>query len=67
MRMWSDETGEPVTDPAELNRRTVDRCDGCSERREGILYHAAGATGRVCPVLFLCDECNSSESEVPAT
>jgi hypothetical protein len=59
--MWNDETGEPVSNPADLNRETEDRCDDCGKRAEGVLYHAAGATGRVCSVLFLCHACGGTK------
>jgi len=36
---------------------TTDTCDGCGEHAEGTMYHAEGATGRICPVLFLCFGC----------
>jgi hypothetical protein len=46
--------------PSELNYRTLDRCDTCEKRKLGTMYHARGATGRVCPVLFLCDICDNT-------
>lgn len=63
--MFHWETDEVIVDPKSLNYRTVAKCDGweCGERKEGIMFHAAGATGRVCPVLFLCDECNNIYSD----
>lgn len=57
--LWDDETGLPVKDPADLNRRTTDKCDSCGKVATGWLYHEAGATGRVCAVLFICDCCAS--------
>ena len=39
------------------NYRTTEKCDGCGTLLAGTMFHAAGATGRVCPVLFLCDAC----------
>ena len=56
-RMFDWVTGETVTNPADLDYRTTDKCDGCGEQKEGLMMHRAGATGRVCPVLFLCDDC----------
>lgn len=55
--LFHHETLEPVDWPADLDYRTEDTCDNCEEFGSGTMYHAAGATGRVCPVLFLCDEC----------
>jgi hypothetical protein len=53
------ETGQPVKNAEDENYRCVDNCDGCSETKvEGTMLHATGATGRVCPVLFLCDKCH---------
>lgn len=54
-------------DPADLNYETSDHCDSCNSnldmskpRKLGIMYHARGATGRVCPVLFICHDCDHS-------
>lgn len=50
---------QPVINAQDENYRTIDTCDSCKETKvTGIMLHAAGATGRVCPVLFLCDECH---------
>ena len=49
--------GAPVARAEDENYRTTDKCDGCGTRAAGTMFHAAGATGRVCPVLFLCDGC----------
>ena len=56
-KMFNWMNGEPVQKPSDLDYRTTDKCDGCNERKPGKMMHASGATGRVCPVLFLCDEC----------
>ena len=48
---------EPVARAEDENYRTVEKCDGCGTLAAGTMHHAAGATGRVCPVLFLCDAC----------
>lgn len=56
--MWHWETGEPVEDFTQYNYETEDFCDNCDKYRKGTMIHAPGATGRVCPVLFLCPECN---------
>jgi hypothetical protein len=61
--MWDDATGLPVANPSDLNYDTVDTCDQCGEVHAGWMYHAAGATGRVCPVLFLCHKCGGTEPE----
>lgn len=53
------ETGLPVINAQDENYRTIDTCDGCKKTKvTGTMLHAVGATGRVCPVLFLCDECH---------
>lgn len=58
-------TGAPVVNAQDENYRTRDTCDGCKAHAvQGTMLHAAGATGRVCPVLFLCDSCTLSD--VPA-
>jgi len=41
-----------------LNYETTDTCDGCGQKAEGVMFHARGATGRICPVLFLCHKCS---------
>ncbi len=51
------QTAAPVARAEEENYRTTETCDGCDKIADGTMYHAAGATGRVCPVLFLCDAC----------
>lgn len=57
--LFHHQTGEPVDDPHELDYQTIDKCDGCdAEQIMGTMFHAAGATGRVCPVLFLCFACS---------
>lgn len=55
--MWDDETGKPITNPSDLDYRKVDICDYCKTNGPGWMYHAAGATGRVCAVLFIGDCC----------
>lgn len=58
-------TGAPVVNAQDENYRTRDNCDGCRAHAvQGTMLHAAGATGRVCPVLFLCDACLAPD--VPA-
>lgn len=57
MHMYND-----AVTPDSLNYRTVDKCDGCGETAEGTMLHAKGATGRICPVLFLCDKCMKGEA-----
>lgn len=54
---------EPVENPADYNYITTDKCDGCGEEKRGIMMHSAGATGRVCPVLFLCEPCAGEKLE----
>ena len=49
----------------EYNYTCVDVCDGCGERKEGTMMHAADALGIPTPVLFLCPECQHTE-EKPA-
>ena len=51
------QTGAPVAHAQDHNYRALDTCDGCKALAHGVMLHAAGATGRVCPVLFLCDAC----------
>jgi len=52
------DTGAPVVNAQDENYRTRDNCDGCRAHAvHGTMLHATGATGRVCPVLFLCDAC----------
>ena len=50
-------TGAPVARAEDENYTCIDTCDGCEEHAQGTMFHAAGATGRVCPVLFLCNTC----------
>ena len=54
---YHGDTGAHVASSQSENYRTLDTCDGCKAHAEGIMLHATGATGRVCPVLFLCDAC----------
>jgi hypothetical protein len=52
------QSGAPVARVEDENYRTRDTCDGCKAHAvQGTMLHAMGATGRVCPVLFLCDAC----------
>ena len=51
------QTRAPVAQAQDENYRTLDKCDGCGRSLDGTMFHATGATGRVCPVLFLCDAC----------
>ena len=46
-----------MDEPMLHNYETTDTCDGCGEREDGTMFHAMGATGRICPVLFLCHKC----------
>lgn len=59
--LYSEYDGSPVVNPSDLNHVAVDRCDSCHEVKRGTMLHAAGATGRVCPVLFLCPACGGPE------
>lgn len=52
-------TGEETT-PARATYETDGRCDTCKRLTPGVMYHARGATGRICPVLFLCHRCGNS-------
>lgn len=54
---WIDYS--PVANPSDMNYNTTDKCDDCGKIAPGTMLHAAGATGRVCPVLFLCNNCNT--------
>ena len=56
-RMWHWETGETLKKASDANYKTTDRCDDCGKEAEGLMLHTVGATGRVCPVLFLCNSC----------
>lgn len=59
------QTRAPVVSAQDENYQCVDNCDGCRAHAvRGTMLHATGATGRVCPVLFLCDGCMSAD--VPA-
>jgi hypothetical protein len=67
MRAAEFQYGAPVAQARaqDENYQCVDNCDGCrSHAVQGTMLHATGATGRVCPVLFLCDSCMASD--VPA-
>ncbi len=46
-------------DPSDLDYTTIDYCDICDrkDRQVGTMHHARGATGRVCPVMFIGDCC----------
>jgi len=57
MRAAEFQYGAPVAHAQDENYRTRDNCDGCDKIAVGTMFHAAGATGRICPVLFLCDAC----------
>jgi hypothetical protein len=59
--LYSDYDGSPVVNASDLNHEALDRCDSCGKHAYGTMLHAAGATGRVCPVLFLCYVCNPVE------
>jgi hypothetical protein len=49
------------------NYQCIDNCDGCKAYKvHGTMLHATGATGRVCPVLFLCDACMLPDVPAPA-
>jgi hypothetical protein len=60
---YSDYDGAPVVNPSDLNYEIDDVCDSCGREALGIMYHAAGATGRVCPVLFVCHDCCARRSK----
>jgi len=51
------QTAAPVARAEDENYRATEKCDSCGTLAAGTMYHAAGATGRVCPVLFLCHAC----------
>ena len=57
--MYRWDTKRPVACAEDENYRTTKKCDGCDTLAAGTMFHAAGATGRVCPVLFLCDSCRA--------
>ncbi len=52
-------------EPSELDYETEDHCDLCNDLHRtnfkpkvlGTMIHARGATGRVCPVMFICHPC----------
>ena len=43
--------------PEDHNYRTEGECDGCGKKTEITMLHAKGATGRICPVMAMCDNC----------
>lgn len=43
--------------PENHNYYIDDTCDSCGEFKRVLMMHAKGATGRICPVLALCDKC----------
>lgn len=61
-------------EPSELDYETTDHCDGCNDLNHtnlkpkvlGTMLHARGATGRVCPVLFLCHSCQNAHEGIDA-
>lgn len=57
------ETGEPVDNPSDCDYETTDSCDACNTRALGTMLHARGASGRVCPVLFVCHSCGQHSPE----
>jgi hypothetical protein len=59
--LYSDYDGNPVEQASDLNYFTKDNCDGCGNFKYGMMIHAAGATGRCCPVLFLCGLCRGEK------
>jgi len=44
-------------DASSLDYETLSKCDRCGGSALGTMFHARGATGRICAVLFLCNEC----------
>ena len=60
------QTAAPIARAEDENYRATEKCDGCDTLAAGTMYHAAGATGRICPVLFLCDACRAPLEQVPA-
>lgn len=62
MHLFNWKTGKPVRYASDLNYVARDTCDSCDKEGEGQMLHAAGATGRVCPVLFLCFECQPASA-----
>ena len=46
-----------ISKPSDLNYDTIEHCDVCRSEQLGTMHHAAGATGRVCPVLWTCHYC----------
>jgi hypothetical protein len=58
IKQYHWQTRAPVARAQDENYQCVDNCDGCRAHAvHGTMLHATGATGRVCPVLFLCDSC----------
>ena len=55
------QTQKQIGKAEDENYRTTEKCDGCGTLAAGTMHHAAGATGRVCPVIFLCDACRAPE------
>ena len=53
-----DDYGVEFKRASDANYITFATCDECGKKDEGIMLHAASATGRVCPVLFLCNVCS---------
>lgn len=70
-----DHDGPHEGDPSDLDYETTDYCDQCSglnhsnlkPKKLGVMFHARGATGRVCPVLFLCHECLKTNEHLSST
>lgn len=54
--MDEENTSEEI-DASSLDYETLSKCDQCGGSALGTMFHARGATGRICAVLFLCNEC----------
>lgn len=59
--LFSEYDGSPVDKPSDLDYACIDRCDLCGKIGKGMMYHTAGATGRVCPVIFVCNACDRTQ------
>jgi len=61
VRFYDWETGKPVERASDLDYYVKDHCDQCGKEGYGWVRYVAGATGRCCPVLFLCDICGQTK------
>ena len=48
---------EQIVDKCDMSKPVCKGVQDFGTPTEGVLYYARGATGRVCPVLFLCRAC----------